>query len=1338
MSGVLRSLVIAAALLTSAAAAAQVQVGQTFIPEGPSPKSGPLDVVQSGDAAPNGTVSGAVQAIALDPAFGAETMFIGTPLGGVWRSTNDGATWTPLTDNQASLSIASLAVDPSDPTGKTIVAGIGVTSNGSWDNFNLNGATGRGGARTGLLYSTDGGNTWSAMGSNTLLGQSVIGVAADDSTILAATFEEQNPTQTKANGNSYGLYLSNNGGKDFSLLQPSSGLPAGPVTALVADPQNTSNCGPQQSCTFYASVTSAHTPSATGVYVSHDSGQSWSAVFTAATVVSGGTNVITGASTYQLVPKLAAGPNGSIAIAIAQLQPYPSNGDGQQLTGLYLSQNDGSSWSALKVPATNKGVMQAAVNLAIAIDPKNTSIVYVTGDGIPNTPYTVPAFRVQGQSAISLTLGQTSNDSTAHSDSRALVIDASGNLWMGSDGGIYMRSNPESNSGSWTGANTATLQIAETYSVAYDSLTNRLATAMQDAGAALQSQPGSPLWSALTGADGVQVAFNSTFGTNKAAVYYSTDSLGYFNRLVFDGNGNQLSPATSGFGPGTSINCSYDGSGNGCNAYVPDPNIPGQTVNNSAFSAPFVLNKTDPTKIAIAPGYANFNGVNGNIVYVGRDTSDATAQSVNLQMTGVGTIDNGSTVLQLAYGMPSNNNQGTSTNPDALLAGVQTANFDGQLWFSPDVTQSPLSQLTAYTGLAPTAMVLDPTSPSAQSSPGQIRFYIADAANLWGTTNQGSTFSNLTSNLPVGFDRPTAVDFISNNGVNALLVGGLNSPLICNNQPNGCVIGSQQSPITVADSDSSGNLSGWRAFGQGLPNSWVVQLAYYPDVDVLAVGTAGRGVYALYDVTSYFKQATTLQFGLANNDLIPDASVLTDGTTLGGTAFSRPLIKYGTGTLQINGNATYSGTTTINGGTIALGDGVNTGSLLGSPDVITTSGTHIVVAPGVLIPGEIAGNISGPGDFTHDGPGAFILLGDNSYGGGTTLNGGTLIVGNNNALGTGTLAMAAGTTLSFLNPGNFTVANQITIAGDPSFAPPAGTTQTLSGVIADGGSPGTLNMDGAGTLVLSGINTYSGPTIVTSGMLDVTGSIASSSLTTVASGAALIGSGTVGNLQVNAGSMFAPGSATPGTSTAIAGSLAFQSGALYVVYLNQTTSTFASVTGTASLAGTVEAMFAPGSNAAKQYTILQSANLNGTTFTNLTTNNANPNFNETLSYSASDVFLNVSAALGQGSALNDNRQNVATAINNFSNSGGTLPEAFSNLFNLTGSGLANSLTQLDGEDGDGAEHAAFELTNDFLGLMLDPFVYGRGGVASGGGPLGFAPDQDASIPSDVALAYAGF
>jgi len=208
-------------------------------------------------------------------------------------------------------------------------------------------------------------------------------------------------------------------------------------------------------------------------------------------------------------------------------------------------------------------------------------------------------------------------------------------------------------------------------------------------------------------------------------------------------------------------------------------------------------------------------------------------------------------------------------------------------------------QLTNYSAASPTSMVFDPTSPSAQSSPGQIRFYVANSIDLWGTQNQGASFTRLA--LPDGFVRPTAVEFISNNGVNALLVGGLLTPLTCDSSPNGCVISSTQSPIAVADSDGKGNLSLLRYFGQGLPNVWVAQLVYYPAVDVLVAGTVGRSVWALYDVTSHFPQATALQFGLANNDSQPDASFLTNGTNLNGTTFSRPLNKYGTGTLTIGG-----------------------------------------------------------------------------------------------------------------------------------------------------------------------------------------------------------------------------------------------------------------------------------------------------------------------------------------------------------------------------------------------------------------------------------------------------
>ncbi|MFX8774344.1 hypothetical protein ABTM73_19235, partial [Acinetobacter baumannii] len=77
------------------------------------------------------------------------------------------------------------------------------------------------------------------------------------------------------------------------------------------------------------------------------------------------------------------------------------------------------------------------------------------------------------------------------------------------------------------------------------------------------------------------------------------------------------------------------------------------------------------------------------------------------------------------------------------------------------------------------------------------------------------------------------------------------------------------------------------------------------------------------------------------------------------------------------------------------------------------------------------------------------------------------------------------------------------------------------------------------------------------------GSLADSSFT-VNSGGTLNGIGTVGAVTVARGGTFAPGAAgTPGTSMTVAGNLAFQSGAIYLVQVNPSTASLASVTGTA-------------------------------------------------------------------------------------------------------------------------------------------------------------------------------
>ena len=130
----------------------------------------------------------------------------------------------------------------------------------------------------------------------------------------------------------------------------------------------------------------------------------------------------------------------------------------------------------------------------------------------------------------------------------------------------------------------------------------------------------------------------------------------------------------------------------------------------------------------------------------------------------------------------------------------------------------------------------------------------------------------------------------------------------------------------------------------------------------------------------------------------------------------------------------------------------------------------------------------------------------------------------------------------------------------------------------------TFNVVGA-TWTVTGSYGQTDPWNVQGGTIIVNGDLSPATSLTV-NGGTLMGTGIVGATQINAGGTFAPGSGTPGTSTTVSGNLAFQPGALYAVHLNPSSATFATVSGTATLAGTVNAQFAAGSYLTKQYTIL--------------------------------------------------------------------------------------------------------------------------------------------------------
>ncbi|EOQ36913.1 autotransporter outer membrane beta-barrel domain-containing protein [Brucella abortus] len=216
------------------------------------------------------------------------------------------------------------------------------------------------------------------------------------------------------------------------------------------------------------------------------------------------------------------------------------------------------------------------------------------------------------------------------------------------------------------------------------------------------------------------------------------------------------------------------------------------------------------------------------------------------------------------------------------------------------------------------------------------------------------------------------------------------------------------------------------------------------------------------------------------------------------------------GTLILTGANTYTGGTAISGGTLQLGDGATNGSVQGAistgADAAHKGVLAIRAAAGT--PATIGNTISGTGSVSVLG-GTVTFSVANSYTGATTVSAGTLVVANDNT-GGGTTTVDVGAGLQ-IGTGGVSgslagdIVNNGTLVVDRSNA------FDLANVISGTGS---LTKNGAGTLTLSGVNSYTGGTTVSAGILTLTGDNTGGGTTTVDAGAVLqIGTGgTSGNL----------------------------------------------------------------------------------------------------------------------------------------------------------------------------------------------------------------------------------
>jgi PKD repeat protein len=269
---------------------------------------------------------GRLNAIAFDP-VDPDVIWVGSPAGGLWKTTTGGNNWTSSTQDLPSLGVSAILIDPTDPD----VMYIGTGDRDAGDAEGI-----------GVYRSTDGGETWEQW--NAGMGNRIVGRLlmhpTDNQLIFAATnggiyrstnggiswtrvqtgdfkdivFKPNDPSIVFAAGNG-NFYRSTNTGLSFTLIN--NGIPGGSRAAIAVTPANPS----------FVYVILTNGDSFKGLYGSTDSGLSFTVRSTTPNIMSWGCNGGDGGQAWYDLD-IAADPNDSDVIFAGGVNCFKSQSGG--------------------------------------------------------------------------------------------------------------------------------------------------------------------------------------------------------------------------------------------------------------------------------------------------------------------------------------------------------------------------------------------------------------------------------------------------------------------------------------------------------------------------------------------------------------------------------------------------------------------------------------------------------------------------------------------------------------------------------------------------------------------------------------------------------------------------------------------------------------------------------------------------------------------------------------------------------------------------------------------------------------------------------------------------